>query len=266
MTRSSSQTFSFFSHYLTIDILAKESHSHGWICKFSLFFFFFSHFQVSLWSSVLMCFWPCKCLGFAIGLGRNMSRIDFGWCFFENVEELLLFVFLHAWAWACVRSLHSCVCSSILAYVDLFLRLCVRGNRPTCARFCLCTWALTCVREMLGRSLTLLIFTYFSTISLPYAILTPFCHFCIRLSLYPSFYLHSCIKTSYFLNFTWIRNLMSPSSFLQSSSPYAGRGSTNKVVEWFNLLVLETRGYIQEDGFKPIIGPLLEKFASATLA
>ena len=55
------------------------------------------------------------------------------------------------------------------------------------------------------------------------------------------------------------------SSFLQSSSPYAGRGSTNKVVEWYNLLVPEIRVHIWEVGSKPIIGLLLEKFASATL-
>ena len=36
-------------------------------------------------------------------------------------------------------------------------------------------------------------------------------------------------------------------------------------MEWYNLLVLETRGYIQEAGFEPIIGLLLEKSASATL-
>ena len=48
----------------TINMLARESHSYGWICKFSIFFF---HFQVSLWSFILMCFWPCKCLGFAMG-------------------------------------------------------------------------------------------------------------------------------------------------------------------------------------------------------
>ena len=53
---------------------------------------------------------------------------------------------------------------------------------------------------------------------------------------------------------------MSPSFFIQSSPPYVGRGSTNKVVEWYNLLVLETRGYIQEAGFEPIIG-LLSKMA-----
>ena len=53
--------------------------------------------------------------------------------------------------------------------------------------------------------------------------------------------------------------------FLQSSSPYAGGGSTNKVVEWYNLLVPKTRGYVQEVGFEPIIGLLLEKSGSATL-
>ena len=53
--------------------------------------------------------------------------------------------------------------------------------------------------------------------------------------------------------------------FLQSSSPYIGRGSTNKVVEWYNLLVPETMGYIWEAGFEPIIGLLSKKSASATL-
>ena len=52
---------------------------------------------------------------------------------------------------------------------------------------------------------------------------------------------------------------------MQSSSTCVGRGSTNKVVEWYNLLVLETRAYIQEVGFKPILSLLLEKSASATL-
>ena len=166
-----------------------------------------------------------------------MSSIDFGWCFFENVEELLLSVFLHAWAQACVRSLHSCVRSSVLVYAGLFFRLYIRGMD-------LHMQDLVCICEMPGKSPTLPIFTYFSTISLPQAILTPFCHFCIWLSLYHSFYLHSCIKISYFLNFTWIWNLMSSFSFLHSSSPYAGKGSTNKVVEWFNLLVPETKGYM----------------------
>ena len=55
------------------------------------------------------------------------------------------------------------------------------------------------------------------------------------------------------------------SFFLQSSSPYDGRGSSNNVVEWFNLLTLETRGYIREVGFEPIIGLLPEKSTSATL-
>ena len=52
---------------------------------------------------------------------------------------------------------------------------------------------------------------------------------------------------------------------LQSSSPYAGKGSTNKVVEWYNLLDPETRGYIREASFEHIIGLLPEKSASTTL-
>ena len=52
---------------------------------------------------------------------------------------------------------------------------------------------------------------------------------------------------------------------MQSSSPYASRGSTNKVAEWYNPLVPKTRAYIWEVGFEPIIGLLPERFASATL-
>ena len=59
-------------------------------------------------------------------------------------------------------------------------------------------------------------------------------------------------------------NLMS-SFFLQSSSPYVGRGNTNKMVEWFNVLAPETRGNIREASFEPIIGFLLEKSANSTL-
>ena len=55
------------------------------------------------------------------------------------------------------------------------------------------------------------------------------------------------------------------SSFLQSSSLYASRRSITKVVEQYNLLVPETKAYIQEAGFEPIIDILLEKSASATL-
>ena len=53
--------------------------------------------------------------------------------------------------------------------------------------------------------------------------------------------------------------------FLQSSSPYAGRGSTNKVVELFKLLFPETRGYIREASVEPVISLLPKKTASATL-
>ena len=36
------------------------------------------------------------------------------------------------------------------------------------------------------------------------------------------------------------------------------------MVEWYNLLIPKTKAYIREVGFKPIIGLLLEKSASAT--
>ena len=92
--------------------------------------------------------------------------------FFENVEELLLSIFLRAWARVCVCSLHSCVRSSVLAYASMFLRLYICRNELAYAWSCPRMWALTCVRETPGRSLALLIFTPFSPVSLPYEILT----------------------------------------------------------------------------------------------
>ena len=37
------------------------------------------------------------------------------------------------------------------------------------------------------------------------------------------------------------------------------------MVEWYNFVVPETKGYIREAGFEPIIGLLSEKSTSATL-
>ena len=138
-----------------------------------------------------------------------MSRIDFGWSLLENVKELLLYVFLRAWARAYVCSLNLCVRSSVLAYAGVFLSFCVCGNGPTYARSCLRAWALTRVHETPGRSPALPIPTSF------FNRFTSTCNsnayswqFCTRLSLYHSFHIYSCIKTPYFLNLSWIMNLM----------------------------------------------------------
>ena len=99
-----------------------------------------------------------------------MFRI-FGSFMHENIKELLLFVFLHTWARACVRSFDLCIHGPILAYTSLFLRFCLHGNRPVYAGSYLRIWALTCIRETPGRNPNLPIFTYFLFVSLPYATL-----------------------------------------------------------------------------------------------
>ena len=91
----------------------------------------------------------------------------------ENVEGVFLFVLLCARARAYVGNLDLCIRSSILMYTGLFVRLCVRGDGLAYAGSCLCMWALTSVHEVLSRGLTLPIFTFLSTVSLLYAILTP---------------------------------------------------------------------------------------------
>ena len=146
-----------------------------------------------------------------------MFRIDFGWYMLENVKGLFLSVLLRAWAWACVCSLDLYIHSSILVYVGLFLRLCVCQFWLAYAGSCLRTWALTRVHKTPGRGLTLPIFTSFSTVSLLYAILTPFFvifapkHHYILLFLFFIYILVS--KTSFFIIFAWIKNLMLFSSF-----------------------------------------------------
>ena len=133
--------------------------------------------------------------------GRNMFRIDFGWCMIENVKEPLMSVLLRAWAQANVRSLNSCVCNPVFVYTGLFLRSCIRGFWPVYTRSYMHTWALTHIREMPSRGLTLPFFTSILTILLLYAILTPlFCHFCIWTSLHPSFYLYSFIENLIFFS------------------------------------------------------------------
>ena len=103
--------------------------------------------------------------------GRNMSRIDFGWCFFENVKELLLSMFLHVWARACLRNLYSYVRNSVLAYAGMFLRLYIRRNGPAYARSCLHAWALARVRDVRQKPCSAHFYS-FLTVSLLYAILT----------------------------------------------------------------------------------------------
>ena len=162
-------------------------------------------------------------------------------------------------------SLHSCVRNSVLSHTGMILRFYVCGDGLALAGSCLRAWALTCVHEMPGRSPTLPIFTHFSIVSFPYAILTHlFVNFASKYHCIILFIFTLASKHYIPLNFAWIINLMT-SFFLQSSSPYDGRGSSNNVVEWFNLLTLETRGYIREVGFEPIIGLLPEKSTSATL-
>ena len=89
----------------------------------------FSFFLNFLWSSILICFWTCKCLGFVVGWvymktwhfrrGRNMFRMSFGWDMVGNVKE-------HFSIW-------------VHAYEDLGLltQLMFKCMHP----FFMCTWA-----------------------------------------------------------------------------------------------------------------------------
>ena len=149
-----------------------------------------------------------------------MSRIDFGWCFFENVKELLLFVILHAWARAYVRSLYSCVRNSILTYAGMFLSFYICGNGPayvgvmfTYVGFDPRMWD---AWQKLYSAHFHFLFNRFTTICNPN---TPFVIFSSKHRYILLFIFILTSKTSFFINFAWIKNLMPSSSFLHSSSP-----------------------------------------------
>ena len=112
---------------------------------------------------------------------------------------------------SCMRGLGLAYVSYIHAYVALFLRFCIRGNGPVYAGYCLCMWALTHVREMPDRSSTLPILTYFSSISLPRAILTHFFFFFFS-------FLHPTITISFFLSSFLHQNIIFSKFYLNQES------------------------------------------------
>ena len=53
--------------------------------------------------------------------------------------------------------------------------------------------------------------------------------------------------------------------FLYVLALYFGRGSTSRVLVWYNILTEETRGHIQATGFEPFICLMPKRSASAVL-
>ena len=123
-----------------------------------------------------------------------MFRIDFGWCMLENVKELLMFVFLHLWAWACVLSLDSYVCSFVLEALHTWEWACVR-KFPAYIGFDPRMW--DAWQKPYSANFHFF-FIYFTSIC---NLNTLFCHFCTWIPLYPSLYLHSCIENIIFHQF-----------------------------------------------------------------
>ena len=169
-----------------------------------------------------------------------MSRIDFGWFFLKMSKNCFCLC-------SCMRGLKFAYIAYIYAYVALFLctQVCSWGSTYLGMNFH--TRGLVHARgpwlaymRRLAEALLCLFYSFFTRFTSLWNFNTYFCHFFIWASLHHSFYLHSCITIPYSSNFTWIMNLMA-SFFLQSSSPYASKGSTNKVVEWFNLFAPKTK-------------------------
>ena len=178
------------------------------------------------------CFCLCSCV---CGLGPAYVA-------YTHVTQLCSYIHrcvleaLHTWEWTCVH-----------------------GVLPACVGFDPRTWD---ARQKPYFAHFHSFFYCFTSICNSNTLFLSFLHLKITVSFFLSSFFH---QNTICLNFAWIMNLVS-SFFLQSSPPYAGRESTNKVVERFNLLIPKTKGYIWEEGFKPVISLLLEKTTSATLS
>ena len=121
-----------------------------------------------------------------------MFMIDFRWTMLGNVEGLFPFVLLHAWAWACLRGLDSCIHRSVLEALRMWGWACIRGVLSAYVGLDLCT------RDAWQRP-------YFTHFHFSFNCFTSICnpnttfhHFCIWTSLNPSFYLYSCIENIIF--------------------------------------------------------------------
>ena len=90
-------------------------------------------------------------------------------------------------------------------------------------------------------------------------------HFCIQL--YVLCHISSyCESNITFPQFFSLNHEFNPILLLQVSAPYSSRGSTSRVLVWYNILTKETWGHICAASFKPVICLMLERSTSASLA
>ena len=165
-----------------------------------------------------------------------MFRIDFGCSMLENAEEVLF---------ACVGlGLHTKL---------RFLRMQLYSYVWWYVLEILCTWGWACVRGVL--------FTYvgfdphmWDSWQKPYFThFHLFLSFCTWISLYPSFYLHSCTENIIFMISAWIKNLMSFSSFFLFCSHHPLMLVGEALIRWWNGTT-----------FLPLkLGPTSERWASS---
>ena len=101
-------------------------------------------------------------------------------------------MFLRLWAWAYVRSLYSCICSFVLAYAGMFLRFCIHKDGLTYVGFD------PRMRDSWQKPYFAHFYPFFNRFTPICSPNTPFCHFYTWISLYHSFYLHSCIENIIF--------------------------------------------------------------------
>ena len=151
-------------------------------------------------------------------------------------------------------------------YVGLFLRVCVCGLQPAYVYLVSAYTALgsrmhTTRQKPYLNNFELLFHLFLIQLQI-YHFLSLFMHLKCDSNTILHFIVN--LKLYFHCSFTQIVNLTSPYSFLQYISPYSGRGSSNKVVEWYRELAEATKDYIHVVGFEPIIC-LLPKRSMSTI-
>ena len=186
------------------------------------------------------------------------------------------------YVWKCWRTLP--VCASACVGSSLHTRLELMRTQ-LCSCVCrsileaLCMWILAYICRVLSAYMGLdsrigdtwqsphfvhfhFFFHCFTSICNPN---TPFCHFCTWTSPHPSFYLYSHIKSIIFHHFHLNRESIVIFFFC---SPHPLMLVREALTRWWSgttSLFPETRAYIREASFEPILNLLLERSIGATL-
>ena len=201
-----------------------------------------------------------------------MFRLSFDWENLENIKEQP-FVFIPAYTGSglqaqtctCTHSLYSCMHKLVLVCVYTLFSLCAHKFHSAYMCRLLRTQDYSCACMALGRNPSLGFLAHFSSFFHLLCNLNIILHhFCIQLYV-PCHASSYCEFNIIFPQFLPPNHKFNPILFLQVLAPYSSRGSTSRVLVWYNILTKENQGHICAAGFEPVIRLMPERSASVVL-